>query len=179
MGDRRPIGDGWHTVFISVAGRLGLAGRATWAWRVAPGWSVCCLTRPDRVGDLRNFGPAFDIEIGSGDRVASDPDRSPFLIALDPRGGQLSTASGLLRTLSPWQTRAQEPACLWAAHLHSRTVDKPLANFPHGKLRRRVRFSGAGGALGVLGSACPHSDMRLPPRRRNADVRFRLPTWRT
>src|SRR5580704_13308618 len=56
--------------------------------------------------------------------------------------------------------RAQEPAYLWAAHLHSRTVDKPLANFSHGKAPPRERFSGASGALGVLGSACSHSDMR-------------------
>ena len=44
------------------------------------------LQAPYRVGDLREFGPANDIEIGSGDRVASDLDRSPLLIALDPRG---------------------------------------------------------------------------------------------
>src|ERR1700719_5371558 len=47
---------------------------------------VRCLQASHRVGDLREFGPANDIEIGSGVRVAADPDRSPLLIALDPRG---------------------------------------------------------------------------------------------
>ena len=52
------------------------------------GWSawVRLLQASYRVGDLREFGPANDIEISSGDRVASDLDRSPLLIALYPRG---------------------------------------------------------------------------------------------
>ena len=51
-------------------------------------WSarVRCLQASYRVGELRKFGPANDIEIGSGDRVASDPDLSPLLIALYPGG---------------------------------------------------------------------------------------------
>src|SRR5580704_16341951 len=67
--------------------------------------------------------------------------------------------------------RAQEPAYLWAAHLHSRTVDKPLANFPHRKGPPRERFSGASGALGALGSACSHSDMRTA---KAAQCRFEI-----
>jgi hypothetical protein len=64
-------------------------------------WSawVRFLQASYRVGDLREFGPANDIEISSGDRVASDPDRSPLLIALYPRGDNSHKidASGLDR----------------------------------------------------------------------------------
>jgi hypothetical protein len=51
-------------------------------------WSarVRCLQASYRVGELRKFGPANDVEIGSGDRVASDLDRPPLLIALYPGG---------------------------------------------------------------------------------------------
>src|SRR4029077_17911833 len=56
--------------------------------RVYLGWSawVRDLQASYRVGERRKFGPANDIEISSGDRVASDLDRSPLLIALYPRG---------------------------------------------------------------------------------------------
>jgi hypothetical protein len=56
--------------------------------RVYLDWSawVRFLQASHRVGNLRKFGPANDIEISSGDRVASDLDRSPLLIALYPRG---------------------------------------------------------------------------------------------
>jgi hypothetical protein len=57
------------------------------------------LQAPYRVGDLREFGPANDIEISSGARVASDLDRPPLLIALYPRGDNSHkiAASGLDR----------------------------------------------------------------------------------
>jgi hypothetical protein len=65
------------------------------------GWSawVRRLQATYRVGDLWKFGPANDVEISSGDRVASDPDRSPLLIALYPRGDNSHKidASGLDR----------------------------------------------------------------------------------
>jgi len=50
-------------------------------------------------------------------------------------------------------------------------VDKPLANFPHRKAPPRERFSGASGALHVLGSACSHSDMRTA---KAAQCRFEI-----
>ena len=63
-----------------------------------PAW-VRCLQASYRVGDLREFGPANDIEISSGECVASDPDRPPLLIALYPRGDNSHKidASGLDR----------------------------------------------------------------------------------
>src|SRR5579862_469446 len=81
---------------------MGVALRSSlFRWRVYLGWPawVRCLQASYRVGDLRELGPANDIEIGSGDRVASDPDWPPLLIALDPRGDNAHKvdASGLDR----------------------------------------------------------------------------------
>src|SRR4029077_12469483 len=100
MGHKRPI---WAGRAMSAARRTrpphGVApsGAIAMVWRsrsslfrsrVYLGWAawVRDLQASYRVGEFRKFGPANDIEISSGDRVASDLDRSPLLIALYPRG---------------------------------------------------------------------------------------------
>jgi hypothetical protein len=124
------------------------------------GWSawVRRLQATYRVGDLWKFGPTNDIEISSGDRVVSDPDRSPLLIALYPRGDNSHKidASGFDR----FGKRERKNLSIFGRliFIPGRLISHWRTS-PMEKLRR-VSFSGASGALGVLGSACSHSDMR-------------------
>jgi hypothetical protein len=121
------------------------------------GWSVRCLQASYRVGDLREFGPANDIEIGSGDRVASDLDRSPFLMALYPRGDNAHEIDASRLDRLGKRERENLPIFGRLIFIPGRSISH--WRIPHGKAPPRERFSGARGALGGLGSASSHSDM--------------------
>src|SRR6202040_4092433 len=129
------------------------------------------------VGGVGEFGPANDIEISSGDRVASDPDRSPLLIALYPRGDNAhKIAASRLDRLGK-RERKNLPVFGRLIFIPGRLISHWRIS-PMEKLRR-VSASAELAAPQVSWVAPPRIRIWVPRRRRNADLRFRLPAWRT
>jgi len=126
-----------NVAFWVISDRLAMAVQCLFRSRVYLGRpaSGCCLQASYGVGDLRKFGPANDIEISSGVRVAADPDRSPLLIALDPRGDNSHKidASGLERL---GKRERKNLPILWRLIFIPGRLISHWRTFPMEKLRR-------------------------------------------